>query len=103
METSKEKSDRTMDEVKSAKMDGVPTESEVDEVEKEAKSLSEERSHKSHLSNDEKNLLSHLVKSFSEQDHRSSSSAAHENERVFKQSYIEKQRSMKAIYVGCRR
>lgn len=101
METSKEKYDRTMDEVKAAKMDGLPTEAEVDEVEKEAKNFSEERPHKSHLTNDEKNLLSHLVKSFSENKitdpvllqllkMRESS----------RQSYIEKQRSMKAIYVG---
>ncbi len=101
METSKEKYDRTMDEVKASKMDDVPTESEVDEVEKEAKNLSEVRSHKSHLSNDEKNLLGHLIKSFSENKiddpvllqllkMRESS----------RQSYTEKQRSMKTIYVG---
>lgn len=101
MESSKEKYDRTMDEVKAAKMNGIPTESEVDEVEREAKNLSEERLPKSHLNNDEKNLLSHLVKSFSEnkitdpvllQLLKMRESSRH--------SYIEKQRSMKAIYVG---
>jgi len=90
-----------MDEVKTAKMDGVPTDSEVDEVEKEAKNLSEERSHKFHLTNDEKSVLGHLVKSFSENKitdpvllqllkMRESS----------RQNYIEKQRTMKTIYVG---
>lgn len=101
METSKEKYDRTMDEVKAAKMESLPTEAEVNEVEKEAKNFSEERHHKSHLTNDEKNLLSHLAKSFSENKitdpvllqllkMRESS----------RQSYTEKQRSIKAIYVG---
>ncbi len=101
METSKEKYDRTMEEVKSAKMDGIPSESEVDAVEKEAKNLSEERQSKSHLNHEEKTLLNNLVKSHGENKitdpvllqllkMRESS----------RQLYTEKQRHMKAIYVG---
>lgn len=90
-----------MEEVKAAKMDGIPSESEVDAVEKEAKNLSEERPSKSHLNHEEKTLLNNLVKSHAENKvadpvllqllkMRESS----------RQLYIEKQRHMKAIYVG---
>lgn len=101
METSKDRYDRTMDEVRAAKMDGMPTEAEVEEVEKEAKTMTDERPQKSHLTQEEKTLLTHLIKGHAENKitdpvllqllkMRESS----------KRSYIEKQSAMKTIYVG---
>ena len=101
METSKDRYDRTMDDVRAAKMDGMPTEAEVEEVEKEAKTMTDERPQKSHLTQEEKTLLTHLIKGHAENKitdpvllqllkMRESS----------KRSYIEKQSAMKTIYVG---
>ena len=101
METSKDRYDRTMEEVRIAKMDGLPTDAEVDEVEKEAKAMTDERPQKSHLTQEEKTLLTHLIKSHAENKitdpvllqllkMRESS----------KKNYLEKQSAMKTIYVG---
>ncbi len=101
METSKDRYDRTMEEVRNAKMDDLPTDAEVDEVENEAKAMTNEKPQKSHLTQEEKSLLTHLFKSHTENKitdpvllqllkMRESS----------KRSYIEKQSAMKAIYVG---
>ena len=101
METSKERFDRTMEEVKAAKMNGLPQNSEVDEVEKTAASMREEQPRKSHLTAEEKSALTHLLKSYSEQK-VSDPVLLHllKMRESSKRDYLEKQNAMKAIYMG---
>lgn len=101
METSKERFDRTMEDVRAAKMNDLPTESEVDEVEKEAKTLHEEKRSKSHLTLEEKSLLTQLLKSHAE-NKVSDPVLLHllKMRESSKRDYLEKQSAMKSIYVG---
>lgn len=101
METSKDRYDRTMEEVRNAKMDGLPTDAEVEEVEKEAKSMTEERPQKSYLSQEEKTLLTHLIKSHAENKITDPVLLQLLKMReASKRNYLEKQSAMKTIYVG---
>ena len=101
METSKERFDQTMEDIRAAKMNGLPAESEVDEVEKEAKTLHEERRPKSHLTPEEKSLLTQLIKSHAE-NKVSDPVLLHllKMRESSKRDYLEKQSTMKLIYVG---
>jgi hypothetical protein len=101
LETSKEKFDRTMEEVQESKVVGMPSAEEVDEVEKEAQKLSNEKVQRSHLTADEKSLLTQVLKSHSE--NKISDPVLLQlikMREIAKQKYLEKQSSIKAIYVG---
>lgn len=101
METSKEKFDRTMEDVRESNMAGLPDTSEIEEVEKKAKTLENEKVQKSHLSADEKSLLTQVLKSHSE--NKISDPVLLQllkMREVAKHKYLEKQNSIKAIYMG---
>ena len=90
-----------MEEIQESKVVGMPSAEEVDEVEKEAQKLSNERPQRSHLTADEKLLLTQVLKRHSE--NKISDPVLQQlikMREVAKQKYLEKQSSIKAIYVG---
>lgn len=91
-----------MEEIQESKVVGMPSAEEVDEVEKEAQKLSNEKpQQRSHLTADEKSLLTQVLKSHSENNISDPVLLQLIKMReVAKQKYLEKQSSIKAIYVG---